>query len=51
MILIVFWHGHLAVEWASCPLPIFSGEQYAHATHINPLIQKCRIPKRDPVGC
>ncbi|NEP36790.1 MULTISPECIES: hypothetical protein [unclassified Moorena] len=33
------WNGHLAVERASC-LFHFSGAQDAHATHINPLIQK-----------
>ncbi|NEO03092.1 MAG: hypothetical protein F6K50_49590, partial [Moorea sp. SIO3I7] len=39
-----WWNGHLGgtgilVERASCPFQ-FPGGQYAHATHINPLIQK-----------
>ncbi|NET65407.1 MAG: hypothetical protein F6K63_13875 [Moorea sp. SIO1G6] len=29
------WNGHLVVEWASCPLPIFPGRQDAHPTSIH----------------
>ncbi|NER88844.1 hypothetical protein [Moorena sp. SIO3A2] len=44
MILRVLWNGHLAVEWASCPLSIFSGGQDAHPTHIHPKIQQYQKP-------